>query len=86
MNKYLRHLRKTISSNEEKLECDILKLTKATLNVSCNMQTWACEGPLYSVWGWEVGVGGICGCLTHHVPDNSLREKHITKKCFKNSD
>jgi hypothetical protein len=83
MNKYLRHLRKTVSSNEKKLECDILKLTTATLNASCNKQVWACGGPLYRVLGR--GCGGTSGCLTHHIPDISLREKHITHKSFKNS-
>jgi hypothetical protein len=46
MNKYLRHLRKTVFNDEEKLECDVLKVTTATLKVSCNKQTWACRGPL----------------------------------------
>jgi len=64
------------------LECDILKFTTATLNVSFHKQTWACGGYLYSVWG----RGCTRGFLTHHVPDISLREKHITKKYFKNSD
>jgi len=58
MNKYIRHLRKTVSSNEEKLECDILKLTTAILNFSCNKQTWDCGGRLCSVWGEGGGGGG----------------------------